>query len=608
MFSLPQVSRSSTISSSAPVSVEPSVVATAPSPEPALLPAPRNTDNAQGPTPAPPAGNRWYTPFGVPGGWTSKIWSYTRDLWALGGAGFGSASVVTGLVGTAAALPADAVGLLLQTFHVAPTPRPDPKGELIGLIKDRALHPPEGFENLSRAMRQLPNTRYNDTLSYPETLAGIANDHEFTGAISQALKAQGIPLPSFLVKSLLARPELFMRIFAYAPEEMRAGLQLWNRAYQLGQVGGTSRDHQLAARVDLDSFDLSTIKVNRDAPKQIAGQLHYGELPAVGDVRHERQNRLWSEVLDRLSMNERNPSERFSVRFGGQDYTSLAPFLDALRLSGHQVEVRMRMQGADLPDLSIRNADGSFAKLAIPTFTTSGLRGDDGRVALIPNVHFQLDITVTPPATGDGPRLSGTASWYQGINNIGFFPGSVDRDSGWTNGKDFVTVRGDTAIRTVTDAGLYGDIISATATKQGLRADGYGIFGHCGDSVIVGLYDALQSSSPDVSVDPEFARRVLRSPQRTFAFPYMINPAAFRSELAQRAADTRRGETERATYHRLLDTTSRLQDDAAQGALPNRDAARRALDVLELLWPRGEEPFDSVPHAKRALHRYLETN
>lgn len=598
MSSIPQVSRS-TISASLPAE-QPTPAPQAPTAT--LPPAPRSVDNAPGPTPAPPAGNRWYTPFGVPGGWTSKIWSYTRDLWALGGAGFGSASVVTGLVGTAAALPADAVGLLLQTFHVAPTPQPDPKGELIGLVKDRALHPPEGFDDLSRAMRQLPNPRYNDTLSYPETLDRIANDAPLTQNIADALKAQGVPVPRFLVKSLLARPELFMRIFTYSPEDLRTGFTLLNRAHQQGQSGSTSRDHQLAQRVDLDTFDLSTIKVNRVNPTQIAGPLHYGELPSVGNVQQERQNRLWSEVLDRLSMNERNPAERFSVRFGGQDYTSLAPFLQALRASGHQVEVRMRMQGADLPDLSLKNADGTFTKMAIPTFTTTGLRGDDGRVALLPNVHFQLDISVS------GPRVSGSSSWYQGINNIGFFPGSVDRDSGWTNGKDFVTVRGDTAIRTVLDAGLYGDTISTTAAEQNLRADGYGIFGHCGDSVIVGLYDALQSNSPDVSVDPEFDRRVLQSPQRTFAFPYMINPSAFRGQLEQRAADTTRSPEERATYQRLLTTTSRLQDDAAKGALPNRDAARRALDVLELVWPEGQEPFDAVPHAKRALQNYLQSN
>ncbi|MEZ0311094.1 MAG: hypothetical protein ACAI38_04940 [Myxococcota bacterium] len=567
---------------------------------------------ASTPQPDPPAesGSRWYSPFSRVGGWSRANYGITRDLWALGGTGYRAGAVATGIVGTAAAAWADSVGFLFGLPLLVPEPAANAKGDLMGMLRERALHPPEGFADFSTAMR-LDTTRYNDTLSYPEMFRLAQQNPELQRELTQVLRAQGIPLPEFAVRSLLNRPELFMRIFAWGPDEVRTGFQHLNRAYQAGQVGGTERDHQLGRHVDLNTFDLSTIRTNRVNPRQVAGPLYYGELPATGDLTAERQNRLWSEVLDRLGSNEhvKNPGERFSVRFGDKTYTSLASFLTDLQASGHQLEVRLRMQGADLPDLSVRNADGSFTKLAVPTFSTIGLRGADGRQALVPWVHFELNVSVRPPAdaAAPGPRITGGAAWFQGVSNIGFFPGSVERDSAWTNGRDYVTVRGPAALRTIIDAGLYADTISTSATAQRLRADGYGVFGHCGDSILIGLYGAMQEAdrNGDITMDPEFRRRVFATPERSFAFPYMINPAAFRAELERRVADSSRPEAERATYRRLLETVNTVSDDAAPGVLPNPDAARRALDVLELVWPTGQEPFEAVTHAKQTIRDYL---
>ncbi len=535
-------------------------------------------------------------------------------MWALGGPAYRTGALATGIVGGAAALWADAVGFLFAAPAWVPEPAPSAKGELLGMLRERALHPPPGFTDFSTAMR-LDTSRYNDTLSYPEMFRRAQQDPELQRGLTQLVRQQVGALPESiaqaLVRSLLNRPELFMRVFAWGPDEVRTGFQHLNRAYQAGQVGGTQRDHQLERHVDLNTFDLSTIRTNRVNPRQVAGPLYYGELPATGDLTAERQNRLWSEVLDRLASNEHiaNPSERFSVRFGDKTYTTLASFLTDLEASGHQLEVRLRMQGADLPDLSVRNADGSFTKLAVPTFSTIGITGSDGRQALVPWVHFELNVSVRPPAdpAAPGPRVTGGAAWFQGINNIGFFPGSVERDSAWTNGRDYVTVRGASALRTIIDAGLYADTISTTATAQRLRADGYGVFGHCGDSILIGLYAAMQEAdrNGEITMDPEFRRRVFADPARTFAFPYMINPAAFRGELERRAAETSRPEAERATYRRLLQTADAVQDDAAPGVLPNPDAARRALDVLELVWPQGQEPFEAVTHAKQSIREYL---
>ena len=567
---------------------------------------------ASTPQPDPPAesGSRWYSPFSRVGGWSRANYGITRDLWALGGTGYRAGAVATGIVGTAAAAWADSVGFLFGLPLLVPEPAANAKGDLMGMLRERALHPPEGFADFSTAMR-LDTTRYNDTLSYPEMFRLAQQNPELQRELTQVLRAQGIPLPEFAVRSLLNRPELFMRIFAWGPDEVRTGFQHLNRAYQAGQVGGTERDHQLGRHVDLNTFDLSTIRTNRVNPRQVAGPLYYGELPATGDLTAERQNRLWSEVLDRLGSNEhvKNPGERFSVRFGDKTYTSLASFLTDLQASGHQLEVRLRMQGADLPDLSVRNADGSFTKLAVPTFSTIGLRGADGRQALVPWVHFELNVSVRPPAdaAAPGPRITGGAAWFQGVSNIGFFPGSVERDSAWTNGRDYVTVRGPAALRTIIDAGLYADTISTSATAQRLRADGYGVFGHCGDSILIGLYGAMQEAdrNGDIMMDPEFRRRVFATRERSFAFPYMINPAAFRAELERRVADSSRPEAERATYRRLLETVNTVSDDAAPGVLPNPDAARRALDVLELVWPTGREPFEAVTHAKQTIRDYL---
>ena len=513
-------------------------------------------------------------------------------------------------MGTAAAAWADAVGFLFGApLWVSEPPPPTAKSELVGMVGERALHPPPGFEDMSTAMR-LNNPRYTDTLSYPETIRRLQQDPVFQREFVALLRSQGVSMPEFVLRRLLDRPELFMRMFAWGPDNVRTGFQTLNRAYQQGQIPGTERDHQLPRVVDLNTFDLGSIQLRRTNPVQVAGPLHYGELPSDGDPTRERQNRLWAEVLDRLSANEHvsDPAQRFTVRFGDKSYTSMREFLTDLTASGHQLEVRLRMQAADLADMSVRNPDGTFTKVALPTFSTLGITGSDGRQALVPWVHFQLDITVRPPEQPTrGPRLEGTSSWYQGVTNIGFFPGSVDRDMAWTNGRDYVTVRGESALRTVLDSGLYADTISTTAQRQRLRADGYGVFGHCGDSILVGLYSAMQNAdnNPDIQMDPEFRRRVFANPARTFAFPYMINPAAFRSELEGRVNDSARPEAERATYRRLLDTVNRVSDDAAANALPNPDAARRALDVLELVWPRGEEPFEAVTHAKQAISDYL---
>ena len=325
----------------------------------------------------------------------------------------------------------------------------------------------------------------------------------------------------------------------------------------------------------------------------------------------ERGNRLWAEILDRLAANSHveQSAHKFRVKFGDQEFVSLPNFLQALKDSGHRLKVGFRMQGADIPDLSRKDAGGNHHKVAVPTFGTLNILGEDGRQALFPYVHFELVVEVFPPPPSvPGPRILGDARWYQGVDSIGFFPGGAASNAKWIGGGRYIDLWGDAALMAINDAALYGDVIRKSAADQKLRADGYGVFGNCGDSTSVALHHTLSTKldSEEVRVDPELRKRIEGSPGKSFGFfPYLINAQYLLPELERRVQDTARPLAERQIYKRFIKTVKNLRDDAKAGSLPSPDAARRALDVVELVWPEGQEHIGAVPHFKKAVRRYL---
>ncbi|MEZ4271584.1 MAG: hypothetical protein R3C68_09175 [Myxococcota bacterium] len=161
------------------------------------------------------------------------------------------------------------------------------------------------------------------------------------------------------------------------------------------------RQYELGQRVDLNNFDLSRIKVSQVVPEKIIPgiNLYYGEIQGDVPPEQEQWNRLWSRcsIVWRKTPSLAPAEDPFVVRFGDADYSTLREFLTALKASGHRIEVSLRLQGADIPDLS-QKIDGKFVKVAVPGFTEVDVVDAQGRRALVPfTPHLELSMKVIPP-------------------------------------------------------------------------------------------------------------------------------------------------------------------------------------------------------------------
>ena len=545
--------------------------------------------------------------FKEPFGLSARNTRLAKLLWALGG-GYRVAGAVLGSIG---AFFAAAVDVLALPVAWALEDEAASLTQIGYFFADHTLNAPKSYQNLAAGMELFE--RYgHDGVSFPKVLREIAGDEAAIEELTQGLaEAFGAKVPRFLLQRLLMKPELFLRVLVSKPSEVREVFGLWNEAYAQGQIGNVVRDYRLESFVDLNTFDASSIEVSTPEPKRIGPNLFYGGVKSSIPAPVEQQRRLWAEVLDRLAANIHAPDdeEKFRVKFGDRVYSDLRSFLRALEESGHQLKVTLHMKAADISDLSQKNEQGEYIEIAAPAYGTTGVQDEKGREALLPYIHFELSVDVLPPPEdGDAPvRLEGNARWYQGITSIGFFPGGISDDASWTNGQDLAVATGETALRTILDAAYYGDLLAKAAVEKNLRSDGYGVFGYCGDSILVAFHSAVSGDldRDDLWLSPVFRERIAAQSHRNFAFPYMINKDVILPEIERRLAAST-SEEDAELYRGLKTSVEGLVDHTQAGALGTEESATLALDTLDFVWPDGQEPFESVVHAKRTLRAFLQ--
>ena len=74
--------------------------------------------------------------------------------------------------------------------------------------------------------------------------------------------------------------------------------------------------------------------------KELAPGLFQGDLPSSLSDGQVKRNRVVAEVFGRLSNNASLPADqKFSVKYGGKDFTSLPDFAKALQADGYEVNV-----------------------------------------------------------------------------------------------------------------------------------------------------------------------------------------------------------------------------------------------------------------------------
>ncbi|MEZ4271583.1 MAG: hypothetical protein R3C68_09170 [Myxococcota bacterium] len=204
-------------------------------------------------------------------------------------------------------------------------------------------------------------------------------------------------------------------------------------------------------------------------------------------------------------------------------------------------------------------------------------------------------------------KLSGDATWYQGLNNIGFFPRGVERDAAWTNPAVVAKITGDTAFETVVNAGYYSTALAAVAEAENLVRDGYGIFGSCGDSIAVALKPAFAKglNAKDIHLKPEFKKSIEAAGGR-FLYPYLINAKYLTAQFDKDIAQAKSPE-DAQVYRNLKSAMLSITDDVSSNDdASRRQRAQRALGMMKAMWPeKGTEPFEIFTHSRELLEAYL---
>ena len=213
-----------------------------------------------------------------PAGWSRKLFGVLNMSWALGG-GFRALSILAAAIAAPVAAAVDLLSLPVSVPYTlwGPQEQPNPRAELMALITDKVLHPPEGFDNLSQATVVDPAVAgFGGDM--PTLMAALKAEEKAPEIMADLLqKNMSIDVPSFIFKILFSRPELIQRLLAWNPALIREAFLLIKDA----EEGPKDRGHQLGKSVDLNTFNLSSIEIRKSQPVQIGPNLFYGETPGV---------------------------------------------------------------------------------------------------------------------------------------------------------------------------------------------------------------------------------------------------------------------------------------------------------------------------------------
>ncbi len=420
--------------------------------------------------------------------------------------------------------------------------------------------------------------RYPGTVGLPQVIAQLGNSPQAKGMVKKVIAdfeaTTGVEVPRALVNAALANPARLVDILMLSPEQMSAGFDALNAAHQAGQIQDVApRTYNLPKTFDLANIDSAAVERPEPHLKELAPGLLQGNLKSDLPDAQAKRNIVMAEVFDRLATNAGQPrGERFAVRYDGGQFTRLDTFLKALQESGHQIEVVVRHRVANFANLKTKAPDGTILDVPTPLLVRTGVRDDAGNEAVVPSVHSELVINVTPGPNATGDAITAEVKWYQGVTTTGFFPCGLHQNPAWLGGTTVDSFSGDAATKAVELAGLLGDLITDVAKDRSLIASGYGITGVCNDSVAI-IQHAMAG--------------------RTTAYPLMMRDATLMGDLETRLADRdRRDDPE---YRTLAASILAVPSDV--GGSP--DLNERA--VASIPWEPGRDPLASTEQAREIL-------
>ncbi len=405
----------------------------------------------------------------------------------------------------------------------------------------------------------------------PKTPAGQAGVKQLIAGFEQKT---GVKVPDAMVAAAMANPQHLANILQLTPGQMSAGIDALNAAHQAGKVPDTKpRTHRLPQTFDF--ADLAKVKYDRPdtAVKELAPGLLRGDVKndALSDDQ-AKMNVALAEVFDRLSANATaEDGDKFTIQYGGGNYTRVDTFLGALAKDGYEIEAKVDHRVANFAGLFTKAPTGQLLDVPAPLMVRTGVKDAAGQEAVVPAVHSELVISIK-----SGPeskqKLDGDIKFYQGVSATGFFPCDINRTPTWAGATTADVLTGQDALKAVELAGLLTDIINDASASLDLVAAGYGVTGVCNDSVAV-IQQALTG--------------------HTTAYPLLMRDDTLLGEFQARLGD--KDHRDDPEYRTLKSAIDALPSDMTA------NASAQARAEASMPWKPGQEPFVSSAHARAAL-------
>ena len=291
-------------------------------------------------------------------------------------------------------------------------------------------------------------------------------------------EATGNPLSPEQVQGLLADPSAADKLLAVSIPQVVAAAKAVNA--RGNDAAPNVPSYKLPASADLATA-ASFFPPARSSRTNEFGNVFYGDAPSdpaqIPDA-DVSSNLAMAEILTRLSLNTgKAAADQFAINYQGHSYRTLDAFLKALAAHGNTVTATVNQRIANFIDLSLAKPDGTFCDVKAAVSVKTGYHAADGSEIEVPATHSGLRVEV------HGPDLNATASYFQGIDGTGFFPEGTSSRQAWVGFHDVEAYSGATALKAISAAGLWTNVVNDIAAKDHLVGGGYGRTGICDDSV-----------------------------------------------------------------------------------------------------------------------------
>lgn len=425
--------------------------------------------------------------------------------------------------------------------------------------------------------------RYPAAVSLPTLLKAMAASPDGQQGLTKlldALKAKtGLNVPPEVVTALKDNPAALTRALEVSPAELSAAFTGMNAAYRAGKLknAGPSTP-QLPQHFDFANLASTPITRPESDLKQIAPGIFQGDLKSDLPDAQAKNNIAVAEVFKRLSNNLSAPADQqFSVTYGGKSFTRVDDFTKALKADGYEINVRFDQRIANFAALKTvvpGSNPPAFVDVPAPVMVKTGIKDANGKEAVVPSAHSEMIVSIKSGPNTKGPRLDADIKYYQGTSGTGFFPCDVMQTPAWCGHVTQASLQGDKALKAITVASTFTDLVNSTSRDLNLYADGYGVTGVCNDSVAL-VEQALTGKSHE--------------------YPLLMNDTVFAGELKKRLSDT--DTRDDATYKLISKAMKQLPTDTRM------TPSSKARALASIPWVSGQEPFQSTVDARQILSK-----